>query len=248
MLISNGDEFYPPIVILTGAGISAESGIQTFRGSGGLWEKQRVEDVATPEGYRKDPALVQGFYNARRRHLLSGEVAPNPAHLALGKLEAEYPGDVTLVTQNIDNLHERGGSRNIIHMHGELLKMFCHYCDQRFPVAADIGLDDQCEQCGRTGGLRPDIVWFGEIPYRMTEIANLLSSCGLFIAIGTSGNVYPAAGFVRTAALSGASTLELNLEPSEVNRDFHLQRYGRAGELVPVLVEELLSGNFFPDS
>lgn len=229
------------IVVLTGAGISAESGIQTFRGSDGLWENHRIEDVATPEGFQRNPSLVQRFYNERRRHLLSHPVVPNPAHDALGRLEKEYPGTVTVITQNIDNLHERGGSRSLIHMHGELLSGFCRYCESRFHIEGDIRVSDACSTCGRLGGLRPDIVWFGEMPYRMEEITAVLAECSLFLAIGTSGNVYPAAGFVQLASAGGAQCIEVNLEPSLVENDFDEHRYGEAGTLIPALVEELLS-------
>ncbi len=230
----------PSIVILSGAGISAESGIQTFRAADGLWENHRVEDVATPEGFRRDPVLVQNFYNERRRHLFSKDVAPNAAHKALGRLEKEYEGTVTVVTQNIDNLHERGGSSRVIHMHGELLKGFCIHCQAHFDVEKDMAVSDVCSSCGRSGGLRPDIVWFGEIPYRMDEIQSLLAGCGIFISVGTSGNVYPAAGFVSLARSAGARTVEVNLEPSLVENAFDEHRYGLAGTLVPRLVEELL--------
>ena len=229
-----------PIVILTGAGISAESGIQTFRGAGGLWNEHRIEDVATPEGFLRNPALVQEFYNQRRRELL-GSVEPHEAHRAIGRLKADYPGDVTLVTQNIDNLHERGGVTDLIHMHGELLKGFCMNCGERFDVHGDLSVADVCGSCGTVGGLRPDIVWFGELPYRMMEIHEKLDWCGIFIAIGTSGNVYPASGFVSRARSAGAHTIEVNLEPSETQNAFAEHRYGKAGDLVPVLVEEILT-------
>ncbi len=233
---------YPSVVILTGAGISAESGIQTFRGSDGLWENHRIEDVATPEAFIRNPALVQRFYNERRRQLLSNKIAPNPAHAAIGKLEREYSGKVWVVTQNIDNLHERGGTRNLIHMHGEMLKMFCEHCWERFDIAGDISSGDQCTACGRAGGLRPDIVWFGEMPHQMEFISELLEHCDLFVAIGTSGNVYPAAGFVQRAGRAGATTVELNLEPSQVENDFITHRYGPASKLVPVLIDDIMSG------
>ena len=229
-----------PIVILTGAGISAESGIQTFRGAGGLWNDHRIEEVATPEAFMRNPALVQEFYNQRRRELLGG-VEPHEAHRALGRLKNEYPGEVTVVTQNIDNLHERGGVTDVIHMHGELLKGFCGNCGDGFEVHGDISVSDACGSCGRVGGLRPDIVWFGEIPYRMEEIHDRIRWCGIFISIGTSGNVYPAAGFVSMARSAGARTIEVNLEPSETQNAFAEHRYGKAGDLVPVLVEELLA-------
>ena len=230
------------IVVLTGAGISAESGIRTFRASDGLWEEHNVEDVATPEGYLRNPALVQNFYNERRAQL--DTVEPHAAHLALGRLEREYPGKVTVITQNIDNLHERGGSRSVIHMHGELLKSLCTACGSRKELAGDLSTDSCCSDCGGEGTLRPDVVWFGEMPYRMDEIMALLESCGLFISVGTSGHVYPAAGFVAQAASSGARTMELNLEPSMVHTRFDEHRTGKAGELVPLLVEDILSGRF----
>ena len=231
-----------PIVILTGSGISAESGLQTFRGSDGLWENHRIEDVATPQGFERNPGLVHRFYNERRRKLLSPEIRPNPAHFALGVLERRYPHPVTVVTQNVDNLHERGGSRRVIHMHGDLLKGFCRFCGARFDVTGDLSTADTCDRCGRPAGLRPDIVWFGEMPYHMDEIHALLEECRLFVAVGTSGNVYPAAGFVDLARRSGAWTMEVNLDPSMVESYFHLHRHhGQAGTLVPELVEELLA-------
>jgi NAD-dependent deacetylase len=230
-----------PIVILTGAGISAESGIQTFRGAHGLWEEHRIEDVATPEGFARNPDLVQRFYNERRRQLLSGRVGPNQAHESLGLLERDYLGRVTVVTQNIDDLHEKGGSGNVIHMHGELLSGLCTACGARFRQETDLGTEDACETCGRVGSLRPDIVWFGEMPYRMDEIYGLLEECVLFIAVGTSGNVYPAAGFVDVARRSGARTIEVNLEPSMVENRFEDHRYGMAGTVLPELVGEILA-------
>lgn len=233
-----------PIVILTGAGISAESGIQTFRGEDGLWEEHRIEDVATPEGFERNPELVQNFYNERRCQLLSGTVDPNPAHESLARLEKEYSDAVTVVTQNIDNLHERGGSKNVIHMHGELLSALCRFCGARCRIEGDLGMQDSCDSCGRTGGLRPDIVWFGEMPYCMDEIYSLLAECSLFIAVGTSGNVYPASGFVDVAGRSGARTIEVNLEPSLVKNRFEDHRYGMAGTVLPELVEEILTGTY----
>ena len=234
------------IVILTGAGISAESGIPTFRASDGLWENHRVEDVAAPEGFARNPALVHRFYNARRRKLLSPEIQPNPAHRALSELEHRFPAAVTVVTQNIDNLHERGGSERVIHMHGELLKGLCTFCRSVFNVENDLSLAASCAECGRRGGLRPDVVWFGEMPYRMDEIDALLGQCEIFVSVGTSGNVYPAAGFVETASRAGARTIEVNLEPSSVENAFDEHRYGKAGLLVPQLVEELLEGGAAP--
>lgn len=230
------------IVVLTGAGISAESGIRTFRGADGLWENHRIEDVASIEGFIRNPSLVQQFYNGRRRQLLSEDIEPNPAHIALGRLEKEYPGKARVITQNIDNLHERGGSVKPIHMHGELLKMYCEFCSVKFDISGDLDTGDICGYCGKSGGLRPDIIWFGEMPYHLDEIQSLLSGCELFVAVGTSGNVYPAAGFVQAARRAGAFTMEINLEPSQVNEDFDVRRYGPAGTLVPTLVDEILAG------
>lgn len=229
------------IVLLTGAGISAESGIKTFRAADGLWEEHRVEDVATPEGFAANPELVQQFYNSRRRQLLGPQVQPNAAHRALARLDAEFAGDVLLVTQNIDDLHERAGSRRLIHMHGELLKMRCAVTEKLYSINGDITTADCCECCGEAGNLRPHVVWFGEMPLLMDEIYAALDKCDLFIAIGTSGNVYPAAGFVQIANQAGAHTIEINLEPSAVNSAFSEKRTGLATKLVPELVDELLA-------
>lgn len=226
------------IVILTGAGISAESGLRTFRDSGGLWENHRVEDVATPEGFRRDPALVHAFYNERRAQLK--DVRPNAAHLALARLEAQWPSEVLVVTQNVDDLHDRAGSLNLVHMHGELLKVRCGRCTAVHAWAGDTGPDTPCPACGRPGGMRPHIVWFGEMPLEMERIGEALERCGLFLAVGTSGNVYPAAGFVEQVPVS-ARTVELNLEASNVSSRFAEQRQGPATVLVPALVEELLA-------
>ncbi|PSU45144.1 NAD-dependent protein deacylase [Photobacterium frigidiphilum] len=232
---------YRNIVILTGAGISAESGIRTFRDQDGLWENHHIEDVATPEGYRRDPDLVQNFYNQRRQQLESGTVAPNAAHLALSKLEAELDGTVTIVTQNIDNLHEMAGSENVIHMHGELLKAQCSGTGQSIHWQGDIKLDDHCHCCQIPSPLRPNVVWFGEMPIGMERIHDALLKADLFISIGTSGAVYPAAGFVHEAAMHGAHTIELNLEPSEVQSEFAEKRYGPASKVVPEFIDEILS-------
>ena len=229
------------IVILTGAGISAESGINTFRDAGGLWENHRIEDVATPEAFQRDPHGVQSFYNRRREQLRDPAIQPNAAHRALAELEQALPGQVLVVTQNVDDLHERAGSRNVIHMHGELLKARCQSTDTL--VAADRDLDPalSCTVCGAAGCLRPHVVWFGEMPLEMERIYATLAGCERFISVGTSGNVYPAAGFVAEARASGAHTTELNLEPSEQLTAFHEHRHGRATELVPAYVRELLS-------
>ncbi|CAM2904226.1 Sir2 family NAD+-dependent deacetylase [Vibrio diazotrophicus] len=231
---------YRNVVVLTGAGISAESGIQTFRAQDGLWENHRIEDVATPEGFAKDPDLVQDFYNQRRRKLQSDAIKPNAAHIALGQLEKELDGKVTIITQNIDNLHERGGSQNIIHMHGELLKARCSVSNQTIEQTGDLLTGDLCHCCQIPAQMRPHIVWFGEMPLRMGDIYSALEEADLFISIGTSGVVYPAAGFVHDAKMHGAHTIEINLEPSAVESEFAEKRYGKASIEVPRLVEEIL--------
>ncbi len=228
------------IVILTGAGISAESGIRTFRASDGLWEDHKVEDVATPEAFHRDPYLVHRFYNERRKQLLSEPVKPNPGHVALAELEKQFPGEVLLVTQNIDNLHERAGSRNLLHMHGELLNLRCKDSGVVYRVEDDSQPEDLCQCCGSSGNLRPDIVWFGEMPMYMEDIYNALENCDLFISVGTSGHVYPAAGFVEVANAAGAVTVELNLEPSRVESAFDHRIYGPASEVVPEFVDDIL--------
>ncbi len=228
------------IVILTGAGISAESGIRTFRAADGLWEDHKVEDVATPEAFERDPRLVHRFYNERRNQLLSEQIKPNLGHLALSELENSFPGDVLLITQNIDNLHERAGSKQLLHMHGELLNLRCKDSGVVYPVHEDSQPEDLCSCCGSSGNLRPDIVWFGEMPMFMEQIYSALEQCDLFISIGTSGHVYPAAGFVEIANASGALTVELNLEPSRVESAFDHRIYGPASEVVPEFVKDIL--------
>ncbi|MEM8957177.1 MAG: NAD-dependent deacylase [Pseudomonadota bacterium] len=225
------------IVILTGAGLSAESGLGTFRDKDGLWTKYDLAEVATPEGFAADPAKVHGFYNARRRNCL--EAAPNPAHAALARLQQARPDAVSLVTQNVDDLLERAGARDVIHMHGMLTRAKCAACDAVWDQRADMAPEDPCSSCG-TPATRPDIVWFGEYPYHMEAIWDLLRAADLFVAIGTSGQVYPAAAFVQDAARAGAHTLELNLEDSDTSRDFHATRRGPASELVPAWVAEIL--------
>jgi NAD-dependent deacetylase len=227
------------IVILTGAGVSAESGLATFRGPDGLWEGHRVEDVCTPEAYARDRALVHAFYDARRAKL--GTVQPNAAHEALARLDVEWPGELLLVTQNVDDLHERAGSKRLLHMHGELARGWCLTCDERFPWTGPMGEAAHCPSCGVEGQVRPDIVWFGEMPYEMDRIEQALRDCDLFVSVGTSGAVYPAAGFVQTARYCGAQTLEINLEPSLGSVYFDESRIGRAGELVPAWVAEVLT-------
>jgi NAD-dependent deacetylase len=226
------------IVILTGAGLSAESGLSTFRDKNGIWARHRIEDVATPEAFARDPVRVLEFYNTRRKG--AAGVKPNAAHDALAKLERNHPGDVLTVTQNIDPLHEMAGTQRLIHMHGEILKMLCAHCGAKEPWEEDISTDLVCQACNKTGRLRPDVVWFGEMPYRMEEIYQALGACDLFISIGTSGTVYPAAGFVMEARGAGAHTVELNLEPSEGASMFSKAIHGPATQVVPAFVDELL--------
>lgn len=225
------------IVILTGAGVSAESGIDTFRSEGGLWEQHRVEDVATPEAFARDPELVLRFYDMRRAAIQTKQ--PNAAHHALARLDSEWDGDLLIVTQNVDDLHERAGAGRGLHMHGEHLLAWCTACDARSPWRDTLIERPPCPTCG-TAALRPDVVWFGEMPYRMEEIHAALHEADLFVSIGTSGAVYPAAGFVRNARELGAATLELNLERSQGSAWFHETRLGPASEIVPEWVEEML--------
>ena len=229
---------YKSIVVLTGAGISAESGIRTFRASDGLWENHPVEDVATPEGFARNPALVQSFYNERRRQLV--DVEPNAAHKALANFEQRFQGDFLLVTQNVDDLHQRSGSQHVIPMHGELNKVRCIETHSVFQWTEDLGTDTLCPCCQRPGNLRPHIVWFGEMPLDMDVIDNALSHCDLFVSVGTSGNVYPAAGFCQEARSRGAHTVELNLEPSQTFNAFVEARHGPATTVVPDYFSGLL--------
>ena len=238
-----GVSSYEHIVVLTGAGISAESGIATFRDADDIWAKVDIADVATPEAFARDPARVLDFYNTRRR--LAADAKPNAAHEALARLEREHKGSVWVVTQNIDALHELAGTRNLIHMHGQHNQVLCNHCRTRRPWGhnrPDLAIDTACPSCRRTGGLRPDIVWFGETPYEMDRIGALVELCDLFVSIGTSGNVYPAAGFVRYAHRAGAHTVELNLEPSEGATQFQEAIHGPATQVVPAFVNRLLAG------
>lgn len=231
------------IVILTGAGVSAESGIDTFRDGGGLWEQHRVEDVATPDAFARDPDLVFRFYDMRREQIQLKH--PNAAHAAIARLQREWPGQVTLVTQNVDDLHDRAaqaagaGGADVIHMHGEHLNAWCTACDARSRWTGGLIERPACPACG-SAALRPDIVWFGEMPYRMDEIMEAIEEADLFVSIGTSGAVYPAAGFVRMAGDAGARTLELNLEPSQGTSWFDEARHGPATQVVVEWVEEML--------
>jgi NAD-dependent deacetylase len=237
---------FTSIVILTGAGVSAESGLATFRAENGLWCSHRIEDVATPEGFARDPARVQQFYNRRRAQLAA--VNPNAAHHTLARLAEEFQGSFLLVTQNVDNLHERAFGRRrmsenfrFVHMHGELARARCVETGMAHDWAGDIAPGSLCPCCHETGTLRPHIVWFGEMPFDMPLIYEALEKCDLFVSIGTSGNVYPAAGFVAEARASGrAYTIEINLEPSETHSLFHETRQGKATDLVPRFAGELL--------
>ncbi|HSG57383.1 MAG TPA: NAD-dependent deacylase [Paracoccaceae bacterium] len=226
-----------PIVILTGAGISAESGLGTFRDEGGLWSRHRIEDVATPEGFARDPGLVHRFYNARRQQAAAAR--PNAAHHALARLEAAYPGRVTIVTQNVDALHEAAGSRDVLHMHGTLAGALCAACGHRWAAPPEMQPGHPCPTCAAPTA-RPDVVWFGEMPYHMDRIWDLLRAADIFAAIGTSGQVYPAAAFVQDADRAGAHTVEINLEPSAVVSDFAETRLGMASVAVPAWVAEML--------
>ena len=233
------------VVILTGAGISVESGLPAFRTVNGqtCWDTgltvHPLEDVATPEAFVRDPALVHFFYDARRARL--GEVEPNAAHIALARLDAEWRGELLIVTQNVDDLHERAGAKRLLHMHGELTSGWCLRCNERFGWSGVMGEGAACPMCETVGMMRPDIVWFGEMPYDMERIEVALMAADLFVSVGTSGAVYPAAGFVQTAKYRGAQTLEINLEPSQGSVYFDERRFGRASELVPQWVGEMLT-------
>lgn len=231
------------IVVLTGAGISAESGLKTFRDNDGLWEDHSIEDVATPEGFKRDPALVYRFYNQRRRQLLSPQVQPNNAHSALAKLESVMGENFTLVTQNVDNLHQRAGNKNVLHMHGSLFSARCIASSKCVEVSSDVDQSSTCSCCQPSSKVRPDIVWFGEMPKYMQKIDALLYDADVFVSIGTSGTVYPAAGFVSQANQYGAYSIELNLEPSSGQSEFAEKHYGPATELVVKFVDTLLEGN-----
>ncbi len=230
------------IVILTGAGISAESGLRTFRDQDGLWEEHHIEDVATPDGYERDPELVERFYNGRWQQLHSGNIEPNAAHTALSRLEQEFEGELLIVTQNIDDLHERAGSRRLLHMHGELSKGRCPRSRQTFTLHEPFGPENTCTCCIPAQRLRPHVVWFGEMPLGMDRIHDALDHCDLFIAIGTSGTVYPAAGFVDSANHHGALTVEVNLMPADRHSQFQIHLQGKASEMVAPLVERILAG------
>jgi NAD-dependent deacetylase len=229
------------IVILTGAGISKESGLDTFRDSDGVWSKIKLEDVATPEAFHRDPAMVHRFYNGRRAQLRKPDIVPNAAHLALARLERDWAGEITVVTQNIDDLHERAGSRNLIHMHGELIKARCPTCSLAVPWPGDLSVASQCPSC-RFEGMRPHVVWFGEVPLDMRSVYAALDQADMFVSIGTSGMVYPAAGLVAYALEKGVERcVELNIEPSDISRYFDEKHYGPATEVVPAWVDQVLA-------
>jgi len=232
---------FSSIVILTGAGISAESGLKTFRDQNGLWENHRVEDIASPEGFQRNPSMVYNFYNERRKQLLSQEVRPNKGHLALALLEEKFQGHTKLITQNVDDLHERAGSKNILHMHGELLKMRCQSSNEVFFTNERFDELTQCSCCKETGTLRPHIVWFGEVPFHMDNIQRILKECDLFLSIGTSGQVYPAAMFMQLARENGAFTIEINKEPTANSPLFDKTLYGQAGEILPKFISNFLT-------
>jgi NAD-dependent deacetylase len=246
--MSRSNSRFKRIVVLTGAGISAESGISTFRDKDGIWSKVDFREVATPEGFARNPRRVLDFYNMRRK--ASGSARPNAGHLALARLEAEHAarngGHVLVITQNVDVLHETAGTKNLIHMHGQHNQALCNHCQARYPwgrEAPDLSVDLACQACGETGGLRPDVVWFGEMPYHMDRIYAELAQAELFLSIGTSGNVYPAAGFVAEARGNGAYTVELNLEPSEGVSLFEEAHHGPATKVVPMYVDRILEGS-----
>lgn len=232
---------FQKIVILTGAGVSRESGLETFRDPDGIWAKVNVEDVATPEGFARSPSRVHEFYNARWRRLVSGSVHPNEAHLAIANLQRLWKNKVTIVTQNIDDLHERAGAEDVIHIHGELLKARCGKCGKSSSCADDLGVDTRCSSCGAAGRMRPDVVWFGEIPMHMDRVQEALENAALFLSVGTSGTVYPAAAFVEIARNAGAHTVELNLEKSAGASSFHEAIYGPATRVVSQYVAQLLA-------
>lgn len=229
---------YKHIVFLTGAGISAESGLATFRSENGLWNNHRVEDVATIEAYYRNPDYVHQFYNDMRPELLNAQ--PNPAHLAITELQQNYPAQIDVVTQNVDTLHEKAGNQNIYHIHGQINQIVCMNCGHVYETWGDISSEDKCEHCGIVGMLKPNIVFFGENLLYMNKVDRLLQKCDLFVSVGTSGVVYPAAGFVQIAKMFGADTMELNMETTSNNRLFDRHIYGPAGTTLPALVKELL--------
>ena len=233
------DKKYKSIVVLTGAGISAESGLATFRSSNGLWNNHRVEDVATIEAFQRNPEFVHDFYNQMKPELLAAK--PNPAHLALTKLQDNYPAPVSIITQNVDTLHEKAKSRNIYHIHGQINQAVCLNCGHVLETWNDVTTETVCPQCSIAGMMKPNIVFFGENLLYMDKVERLLASCDLFISVGTSGVVFPAAAFVQTAKLYGAETYEFNLEKTSNNFYFDHHIFGKAGETLPPFVDALLA-------
>ncbi len=232
------DKKYKSIVVLTGAGISAESGLATFRSSNGLWNNHRVEDVATIEAFQRNPEFVHDFYNQMKPELLAAK--PNPAHLALTKLQDNYPAPVSIITQNVDTLHEKAKSRNIYHIHGQINQAVCLNCGHILETWNDVTTETVCPQCSVAGMMKPNIVFFGENLLYMDKVERLLASCDLFISVGTSGVVFPAAAFVQTAKLYGAETYEFNLEKTSNNFYFDHHIFGKAGDTLPPFVDALL--------
>lgn len=235
------DKQYHDILVLTGAGISAESGLATFRSSNGLWNNHKVEDVATIEAFAKNPEYVHDFYNEMKPELLAAK--PNAAHLALAELEQKYSGNVSIVTQNVDTLHEKAGSKKVYHIHGQINQAVCLNCGHILETWGDVDTQTVCANCGVVGMMKPNIVFFGESLLCMNEVERLLNECDLFISVGTSGVVYPAAGFVKVAKAHGAHTMEFNLENTSNNYLFDDHIYGKSGQTLPVLVKQLLKNN-----
>lgn len=231
-------KIYKNIVILTGAGISAESGLATFRSENGLWNNHKVEDVATIEAYWRNPDYVHDFYNQMRPELFNAK--PNAAHLAITKLQEKYNSNINVITQNIDTLHEKAGNKNVWHIHGQINQIVCMNCGHVFETWGDVSSEDSCPHCGISAMLKPNIVFFGENLLYMDKVDELLQTCDLFISVGTSGVVYPAAGFVQVAKFAGADTIEVNLEETSNNYLFDRHIYGKAGEVLPQLVQELI--------
>lgn len=230
---------YKNILILTGAGVSAESGLATFRDADGLWNNHKVEDVATIEAFERNPEFVHQFYNEMKPELLHAK--PNPAHLALAKLEQEYPGEVNIITQNVDTLHEKAGSQKVCHIHGQINQAVCLNCGNVLETWDDVDTQTVCPHCHVAGMMKPNIVFFGESLLYMDKAAHLLSNCDLFVSVGTSGVVYPAAGFVQTAKYRGAETYEFNLEAASNNYLFDKHIYGKCGKTLPEFVDKLLA-------
>lgn len=230
---------YHNIVILTGAGISAESGLATFRSSNGLWNNHKVEDVASIEGFQRNPALVHSFYNDLKIEIQKAK--PNPAHLAITKLQQQYPGTVSIITQNVDTLHEKAGNNNVYHIHGQINQAVCLNCGHILETFGDVDTETVCPQCSVMGMMKPNIVFFGENLLCMDEVERLLRSCDLFLSVGTSGIVFPAAAFVQTAKYDGADTCEFTLEPTANNFYFDRHIYGPAGQTLPPFVDKLIT-------